>query len=90
MKVAAFLGSPRKNGNTARLLKEFLKGVSEKNGIIINQVFLQEKKILDKFNEEIEEKRIILEKKKEYRVGMVDWLGRLEAEGKLDEYLKHF
>jgi len=25
MKVAAFLGSPRKNGNTARLLKEFLK-----------------------------------------------------------------
>ena len=46
MKIAAFLGSPRKNGNTARLLKEFLKGVSEKNGVIINQVFLQEKKIL--------------------------------------------
>ena len=41
MKVAAFLGSPRKNGNTARLLNEFLKGVSEKNGVTINQVYLQ-------------------------------------------------
>ena len=46
MKVAAFLGSPRKNGNTARLLKEFLKGVFEKNGVTINQFYLQENKIL--------------------------------------------
>jgi len=46
MKVAAFLGSPRKNGNTARLLKEFLKGVSEKSGATINQVYLQENRIL--------------------------------------------
>ena len=45
MKVAAFLGSPRKNGNTARLLEEFLKGVSEKNGVMINKIYLQENKI---------------------------------------------
>lgn len=31
-----------------------------------------------------------LNDEKECRVGMVDWLGRLEAEGKLDEYLKNF
>jgi len=46
MKIVAFLGSPRKNGNTARLLKEFLKGVSEKKRVTINQVYLQENKIL--------------------------------------------
>jgi multimeric flavodoxin WrbA len=45
MKVVSFLGSPKKNGNTARLLEEFLKGVSEKKGIIINKVYLQENKI---------------------------------------------
>lgn len=45
MKIAAFLGSPRKNGNTALLLKEFLRGVSEKNDVIINEFFLQEKNI---------------------------------------------
>lgn len=27
---------------------------------------------------------------RECRVGIVDWLGKLEAEGKLDEYLKDF
>lgn len=27
---------------------------------------------------------------KECRTGQVDWLGRLEAEGKLDTYLRHF
>ncbi len=31
-----------------------------------------------------------LNNEKECRVGLVDWLGRLEDEGKLDEYLKHF
>ena len=46
MKIVTFLGSPRKKGNTARLLKEFLKGVSEKSGITTNQVYLQENKIL--------------------------------------------
>ena len=46
MKIAAFLGSPRKNGNTAHLLKEFLKGASEKSGVMINQVYLQENRIL--------------------------------------------
>lgn len=45
MKVAAFLGSPRKNGNTARLLNEFLTGVGENSGIIIEKVFLQEYRI---------------------------------------------
>lgn len=45
MKVAAFLGSPRKSGNTARLLKEFLKGASENSGITIDEVFVQENKI---------------------------------------------
>jgi multimeric flavodoxin WrbA len=45
MKIAAFLGSPRKNGNTARLLKEFLKGVSQKSETTINEVFLQENRI---------------------------------------------
>ena len=46
MKIVAFLGSPRKNGNTARLFKEFLKGVSEKSGVTINQIYLQENRIL--------------------------------------------
>lgn len=45
MKIAAFLGSPRKNGNTARLLKEFLKGVSEKTGITVDEIFLQDYRI---------------------------------------------
>ena len=45
MKVAAFMGSPRKNGNTARLLKEFLKGTSEIPGVTIDEISLREKKI---------------------------------------------
>lgn len=45
MKIAAFMGSPRKNGNTARLLKEFLKGAGENSEIVIDEVFLHEKKI---------------------------------------------
>lgn len=45
MKIGAFLGSPRKNGNTARLLREFLSGAVENPGIIINEVFLRDKKI---------------------------------------------
>ena len=32
----------------------------------------------------------VLEGKEERRVGMVDWLGKLEAEGRLDEFLKFF
>lgn len=32
----------------------------------------------------------ILKNEKECQSGQVDWLGRLEAKGKLDEYLKHF
>jgi len=32
----------------------------------------------------------ILDKKEECRAGYVDWLGKLEAEGRLDEYLEHF
>lgn len=45
MKVAAFLGSPRKNGNTAHLLKEFLKGVSQNSGTTIDEIYLQGKRI---------------------------------------------
>lgn len=36
----------------------------------------------------VEEIVQILDGKKECRAGLVDWLGRLESEGKLDEYLK--
>jgi len=32
----------------------------------------------------------VLEGKEERRVGIVDWLGKLEAEGRLDEFLKFF
>lgn len=45
MKVAAFHGSPRKNGNTSILLEEFLKGVSENSDNIVNNIYLQEYKI---------------------------------------------
>jgi len=31
----------------------------------------------------------LLEGEKECKVGKIDWLGELEAEGKLDLYLKH-
>jgi len=33
---------------------------------------------------------LVIEGKKRPRVGIADWLGMLEAEGKLDEYLKEF
>jgi len=33
---------------------------------------------------------LTLKNEKESRVGVVDWLGKMEAEGKLDEYLKKF
>lgn len=45
MKVSAFLGSPRKNGNTSYLLNEFLKGVSENKNNSVDSIFLQEYKI---------------------------------------------
>ncbi|MEA4846866.1 MAG: flavodoxin family protein [Clostridiaceae bacterium] len=46
MKVLALLGSPRKNGNTALLLDEYLKGIRDAdNAADITKVFLQEKKI---------------------------------------------
>jgi len=38
--------------------------------------------------EAVEEILQVLEGKKKRRVGIVDWLGKLESEGKLDEYLK--
>ena len=33
---------------------------------------------------------LVLERKKKCRVGIVDWLGKLEGEGRLREFLKHF
>ncbi|RLI13479.1 hypothetical protein DRO35_00140 [Candidatus Bathyarchaeota archaeon] len=41
-------------------------------------------------SEVAEEILLIIEGKKEPHVGIVDWLGMLEAEGKLDDYLKDF
>ncbi|MGD9131148.1 MAG: adenylate kinase family protein [Candidatus Bathyarchaeota archaeon] len=38
----------------------------------------------------VEEMTMVLEKKKECRHGMVDWLGKLENEGQLEEFLKNF
>jgi len=40
--------------------------------------------------EVVEELISILSGEKKCEAGRVDWLGKLEAEGKLDEYLKHF
>lgn len=43
MRKLSVLGSPRKNGNTAALLEEFLRGAKENHcGIEISKVFLQE------------------------------------------------
>ena len=42
------------------------------------------------FEEVVEEMISILEGRGDCGVGVTDWLGRLEAEGKLDEYIKHF
>ena len=33
---------------------------------------------------------LVLKEKKKCRVGIVDWLGKLEGEGRLQEFLKHF
>jgi len=43
-----------------------------------------------KVEDVVEEIVQILDGKKKCRVGLVDWLGRLESEGKLDEYLEGF
>jgi len=43
-----------------------------------------------KVEDVVEEIVQILDGRKVCRVGLVDWLGRLESEGKLDEYLKGF
>ena len=37
----------------------------------------------------VEEIAVVLEKKKECRPGIVDWLGKLEADGQLDEFLEN-
>lgn len=39
-------------------------------------------------DEVVEEMVMLIEGKKRRRVGIVDWLGMLESEGELDEYLK--
>jgi adenylate kinase len=38
----------------------------------------------------VEEMTMVLEKRKECRHGIVDWLGKLEKEGQLEEFLKNF
>jgi len=38
----------------------------------------------------VEEMVLVLEKKQKRRVGTVDWLGKLENEGRLEEFLKKF
>lgn len=40
--------------------------------------------------EVVEEILEVLSGSRECRVGVVDWLGKLESEGKLDEYLRDF
>ena len=46
MKIFSALGSPNKNGNTATLLAQYLRGVKENhNDIEYSNVFLQEKNI---------------------------------------------
>jgi len=42
------------------------------------------------FEEVVGEIISILEGRKSCKVGITDWLGRLEAEGRLNEYTKHF
>jgi len=41
-------------------------------------------------DEVVEEIILILRGMKKCKVGIVDWLGKLEAEGQLDQYLKNF
>ena len=38
----------------------------------------------------VEEMILVLEKRKACRSGIVDWLGKLEAEGRLGEFLRDF
>ena len=38
----------------------------------------------------VEEMILVLENKKECKVGTVDWLGKLEAEGEVEEFLRKF
>ena len=38
----------------------------------------------------VEEMVLMLEKKKACQIGIVDWLGKLENQGQLDEFLKNF
>jgi adenylate kinase len=38
----------------------------------------------------VEEMTMVLEKRKDCRHGIVDWLGKLEKEGQLEEFLKNF
>jgi hypothetical protein len=42
---------------------------------------------VDEVEDEIQQ---VLQGKKKRRIGIVDWLGKLDFEGKLDEYLKEF
>jgi adenylate kinase len=43
-----------------------------------------------RIDEVVEEVVLVLEGKEKCRVGIVDWLGKLEGEGRLSEFLKHF
>ncbi len=46
MKILALQGSPKKQGNTETLLQNYLKGVKEKYGEVVNEeIFLAEKNI---------------------------------------------
>jgi broad-specificity NMP kinase len=38
----------------------------------------------------VDELLLVLENKTACKVGVVDWLAKLETEGKLDEFMKHF
>ncbi len=40
--------------------------------------------------EVVEDMILVLERKRECKVGTVDWLGRLDEEGRLHEFLRHF
>ena len=40
--------------------------------------------------EVVEDIILVLQRKRECKVGAVDWLGRLDGEGRLHEFLKHF
>jgi broad-specificity NMP kinase len=43
-----------------------------------------------RIEEVVEDIILLLEGKKKCRVGIVDWLGKLEGEGRLREFLKYF